>query len=112
MRDNLCTERPELFASGDSVRPGILVLINDADWELEGQLDYELQANDEILFISTVRCTGSQSLLLNIGREHSSTADDDELRYSGHVQSSHVISNVDVSMVSRDLCCSSCKDCS
>uniref|UniRef100_A0A2K5RLF9 Ubiquitin-related modifier 1 n=1 Tax=Cebus imitator TaxID=2715852 RepID=A0A2K5RLF9_CEBIM len=31
---NLLKERPELFIQGDSVRPGILVLINDADWEL------------------------------------------------------------------------------
>uniref|UniRef100_A0A3B5Q6N3 Ubiquitin-related modifier 1 n=1 Tax=Xiphophorus maculatus TaxID=8083 RepID=A0A3B5Q6N3_XIPMA len=31
---NLLKERPELFVQGDTVRPGILVLINDADWEL------------------------------------------------------------------------------
>lgn len=35
-------------------RPGILVLINDTDWELEGELDYELQDRDEIVFISTL----------------------------------------------------------
>ncbi|XP_024877653.1 ubiquitin-related modifier 1 [Temnothorax curvispinosus] len=34
LRDNLLTERPELFMQGDTVRPGILVLVNDADWEL------------------------------------------------------------------------------
>ncbi|XP_035391092.1 ubiquitin-related modifier 1 isoform X3 [Electrophorus electricus] len=34
IRGNLLKERPELFVQGDSVRPGILVLINDADWEL------------------------------------------------------------------------------
>lgn len=33
-RDNLCRERPELFMKGDTVRPGILVLVNDCDWEL------------------------------------------------------------------------------
>lgn len=33
-RDKYLTERVELFAKGDSVRPGILVLINDTDWEL------------------------------------------------------------------------------
>jgi ubiquitin related modifier 1 len=33
-RDNLCRERPELFMKGESVRPGILVLVNDCDWEL------------------------------------------------------------------------------
>ncbi len=38
----------------DTRRPGILVLINDADWELEGELDYELKDGDEIVFISTL----------------------------------------------------------
>lgn len=38
----------------DARRPGILVLINDADWELEGELDYELKDGDEIVFISTL----------------------------------------------------------
>lgn len=38
----------------DRRRPGILVLINDADWELEGELEYELQDRDEIVFISTL----------------------------------------------------------
>jgi ubiquitin related modifier 1 len=35
-------------------RPGILVLINDADWELEGEAAYVLQAKDNILFVSTL----------------------------------------------------------
>lgn len=35
-------------------RPGILVLINDADWELEGEEAYELQSGDNILFVSTL----------------------------------------------------------
>jgi molybdopterin converting factor small subunit len=35
-------------------RPGILVLINDADWELEGELEYELRDRDEVVFISTL----------------------------------------------------------
>ena len=39
---------------GDTVRPGILVLVNDADWELMGELDYSIQANDRIVFISTL----------------------------------------------------------
>ncbi|CAL8387239.1 unnamed protein product [Boreogadus saida] len=51
---NLLKERPELFVQGDNVRPGILVLINDADWELMGQLDYELQDKDNVVFISTL----------------------------------------------------------
>lgn len=35
-------------------RPGVLVLINDADWELEGEEKYELQPRDEIVFVSTL----------------------------------------------------------
>ena len=35
-------------------RPGILVLINEVDWELEGTLDYTLQPGDTITFISTL----------------------------------------------------------
>ena len=40
--------------TGETVRPGILVLINDADWELMGQLDYQLQTGDNVVFISTL----------------------------------------------------------
>ena len=39
---------------GETVRPGILVLVNDADWELMGQLDYQLQSGDNVVFISTL----------------------------------------------------------
>lgn len=54
MRDNILQQRPELFLSGDSVRPGILVLINDADWELEDTLRYALAEGDAVSFISTL----------------------------------------------------------
>lgn len=54
LKVNKLTERPELFVQGDSVRPGILVLINEADWELYGELNYKLQENDTIMFISTL----------------------------------------------------------
>ncbi|GAA5976542.1 hypothetical protein JCM10908_005537 [Rhodotorula pacifica] len=47
-------DRPELFSQGETVRPGILVLINSTDWELEGELDYVLQEGDEVVFISTL----------------------------------------------------------
>ncbi|ODM20458.1 Ubiquitin-related modifier 1 [Aspergillus cristatus] len=47
-------ERKELFILEDNVRPGILVLINDADWELEGEEKYELQQGDNIVFVSTL----------------------------------------------------------
>ncbi|TKA74926.1 Ubiquitin-related modifier 1 [Cryomyces minteri] len=46
--------RKELFVLDDTVRPGILVLINDADWELEGEDKYEIQKRDNILFVSTL----------------------------------------------------------
>ncbi|KAJ5936480.1 hypothetical protein N7454_005115 [Penicillium verhagenii] len=53
--DNLMKDqRKELFVIEDNVRPGILVLINDADWELEGEEAYELQAGDNIVFVSTL----------------------------------------------------------
>lgn len=51
---NMLKERPEFFVQGDTVRPGILVLINDTDWELLGQLEYEVQAGDSVVFISTL----------------------------------------------------------
>lgn len=35
-------------------RPGILVLINESDWSLEGEAEYEIQAKDHIMFISTL----------------------------------------------------------
>ena len=54
IKDNLLRERPELFIQGETVRPGILVLINDADWELMGELDYEVQEKDTVVFISTL----------------------------------------------------------
>ncbi|MCJ1405718.1 Ubiquitin- modifier 1 [Xylographa trunciseda] len=46
--------RRDMFIVDDQVRPGILVLINDADWELEGEDDYQLQSKDNILFVSTL----------------------------------------------------------
>ena len=51
---NLLQERPELFVQGATVRPGILVLVNDADWELMGELDYQIEKGDKITFISTL----------------------------------------------------------
>ncbi|KAF3335591.1 hypothetical protein FCM35_KLT20098 [Carex littledalei] len=54
VKGNLIKERPEMFIKGDSVRPGVLVLINDCDWELCGNLDAELEEKDMIVFISTL----------------------------------------------------------
>ncbi|KAH9915392.1 ubiquitin-related modifier 1 [Fomitopsis serialis] len=54
LKDNLLKEREELFVESGTVRPGILVLVNDTDWELEGEGDYQLKDGDEIVFISTL----------------------------------------------------------
>ncbi|KAI0372454.1 ubiquitin-like modifier 1 [Pilatotrama ljubarskyi] len=54
LKDHLLKERAELFVENGTVRPGILVLVNDADWELEGEGDYQLKDGDEIVFISTL----------------------------------------------------------
>ncbi|RKF59450.1 Ubiquitin-related modifier 1 [Erysiphe neolycopersici] len=53
--ENLMTDsRKEMFVLDGHVRPGILVLINDADWELCGEVKYKLQPNDNVLFVSTL----------------------------------------------------------
>ncbi|GAB2235616.1 hypothetical protein Drorol1_Dr00026046 [Drosera rotundifolia] len=54
VRTNLIKERPEMFVKGDTVRPGVLVLVNDCDWELSGQLDTLLEEKDVVVFISTL----------------------------------------------------------
>lgn len=54
VRTNLIKERPEMFIKGDTVRPGVLVLVNDCDWELSGQLETTIQEKDVIVFISTL----------------------------------------------------------
>ena len=54
LRRDYLKDRPELFLYGDTVRPGILVLINDVDWELEGQTKYQIKNKDNIVFISTL----------------------------------------------------------
>ena len=54
MRQQLIKERVELFAVDDTVRPGILVLVNDCDWELLDGLDYVLKEGDVVTFISTL----------------------------------------------------------
>ena len=50
IKENLLQERPELFLKDPAakeldVRPGILVLVNESDWELCGQTDYELEVS-------------------------------------------------------------------
>ncbi|KAF2216594.1 hypothetical protein CERZMDRAFT_56250 [Cercospora zeae-maydis SCOH1-5] len=53
--DNLMKDpRKDMFVLDDTVRPGVLVLINDSDWELEGEEKYEVQPRDNIVFVSTL----------------------------------------------------------
>ncbi|KAJ2808935.1 Ubiquitin- modifier 1 [Coemansia guatemalensis] len=58
LRDFYVKDKPELFCVGDKVRPGILVIINEMDWEIvEDNADeyaYKLQDKDHIAFISTL----------------------------------------------------------
>ena len=54
LRKSHVQEKEEMFVQGDSVRPGIIVMINDTDWELEGTGAYQIQDGDAIAFISTL----------------------------------------------------------
>ncbi|KAM3187261.1 hypothetical protein ACTXT7_002699 [Hymenolepis weldensis] len=54
LRENMLTERPELFMANETIRPGILVLVNDSDWSLHGAEEYEIRREDKISFISTL----------------------------------------------------------
>ena len=54
LRVSHMSDKEEMFVAAGTVRPGIIVLINDTDWELEGTNDYEIQNNDIIAFISTL----------------------------------------------------------
>lgn len=44
----------DIFIQDDTIRPGILVLINDTDWELEEKDEYILESGDLISFTSTL----------------------------------------------------------
>ena len=53
--ENHVKRTPELFViPGNTLRAGILVLINECDWELENEYEYIIQENDIIGFISTL----------------------------------------------------------
>ncbi|EGV61391.1 Ubiquitin- modifier 1 [Yamadazyma tenuis] len=43
-----------VFIEDDTVRPGILVLINDTDWELEDKEEYVVESGDLFTFTSTL----------------------------------------------------------
>lgn len=52
--NTLIKEKHDMFLLAGNIRPGILVLINDVDWELESTTKYNLLNNDRIAFISTL----------------------------------------------------------
>lgn len=56
LASNLITNEKdlEMFIQDGTIRPGILVLINDTDWELEDKEDYILEDGDLVSFTSTL----------------------------------------------------------
>ncbi|EEB08461.1 ubiquitin family protein Urm1 [Schizosaccharomyces japonicus yFS275] len=56
----------ELFVMDGSVRPGIIILVNDQDWELLDKEDYVLETKDNVVFVSTLH-----DHLGNISVQHS-----------------------------------------
>ena len=54
LKKNNLKEKEEMFVQGNTVRPGIIVLVNDTDWELLETTNYVLQEKDNVAFISTL----------------------------------------------------------
>jgi ubiquitin related modifier 1 len=54
VREHVVQTKPELFATGDKVRPGVLILVNDTDVEVLGGLDATVSNGDCVVFISTL----------------------------------------------------------
>lgn len=54
--ENVVADRKDVdvFLEEGTVRNGILVLINDTDWELEDTEDYVLESGDVLTFTSTL----------------------------------------------------------
>ncbi|KAJ2447118.1 Ubiquitin- modifier 1 [Coemansia sp. RSA 2424] len=44
----------EAFTRGGTICPGIMVIINESDWEVMDELEYKLKNNDIVEFISTL----------------------------------------------------------
>mmetsp|Transcript_15825 Transcript_15825/g.1414 ORF Transcript_15825/g.1414 Transcript_15825/m.1414 type:complete len:97 (+) Transcript_15825:87-377(+) len=51
---NIISKKPEFFVLNNALRPGILVLINDSDWEIDGTEEAEISDKDRVCFISTL----------------------------------------------------------
>ena len=54
LKDKYLKEREELFIQDNTVRAGIIVMVNDTDWELLDTIEYKVQEGDSISFISTL----------------------------------------------------------
>lgn len=54
LKKNHLKDKEEMFVSGSSVRPGIIVLVNDTDWELLDTVNYKIEDKDNVAFISTL----------------------------------------------------------
>jgi ubiquitin related modifier 1 len=54
LRRNHLKDKEEMFVQGTSVRPGIIVLVNDTDWELLDTTKYKIEERDNVAFISTL----------------------------------------------------------
>lgn len=54
LKRNHLKDKEEMFVSGNSVRPGIIVLVNDTDWELLDTVNYKIEDKDNVAFISTL----------------------------------------------------------
>ena len=54
LRDEHIKRDRELFATGSKIRPGVLILVNDVDFEVLESYDYKLKQNDTVLFVSTL----------------------------------------------------------
>lgn len=56
VRDEMLKDcnRRELLIEGETIRPGVLVLVNECDWELLGCEKARLHPGDLVTFISTL----------------------------------------------------------
>jgi ubiquitin related modifier 1 len=54
LRRHHLRDKEEMFVQGNTVRPGIIVLVNDTDWELLDTTKYKIEEKDTVAFISTL----------------------------------------------------------
>ncbi|KAJ2891944.1 Ubiquitin- modifier 1 [Coemansia aciculifera] len=46
--------KEDAFTKAGTICPGILVIVNGSDWEVMDELDYQLENDDVVEFISTL----------------------------------------------------------